>query len=302
MDKILITGASGFVGKYLAMTFLSSGHPVIGLGRSQYHPFSDEFENFEWISADTTLEGDWQGKVNEAQVIINLAGKSIFGYWTEKYKQEIYDSRVLTTRHIVNAMDGRMDRLLISASAVGIYGDAGDQLLTEDSSHGNDFLADVCKDWEKEAMHAAQNKTRVCIFRFGVVLGKDGGALEKMAPAFKSFLGGPLGNGKQWFPWIHIEDIRRAVRFVLENKDVEGVFNVVGPSLLQQKVFAARLGKALGRPSFMPAPAFVVKTVMGEMGKSLLQSQKASPKHLLDSGFAFVYEKVEDALNDILKL
>ncbi|MCK5350581.1 MAG: TIGR01777 family oxidoreductase, partial [Desulfobacula sp.] len=255
MEKMLITGASGFIGKKLARLFLSKGYLVTGLGTSMTHPFSAQFQEFDWISADTTVEGKWQERVAGSDIIINLAGRNIFRYWTKKYKQAIYDSRILTTRHIVNAMEKGKPQKLLTTSAVGIYGDCKDDLLTEKRLPGKNFLANVCADWEKEGLKAKEKGVSVAVMRFGVVLG-DGGALSLMTPAFKYFAGGPLGGGQHWFPWIHVRDLEKAIEFIVENKESDGVFNFTGPTPVRQKQFARALGRVLRRPAFMPAPSF----------------------------------------------
>jgi len=306
MKKILITGGSGFVGKYLASRFLSDQVQVTGIGTSLHHPF-EQFQgkasgeksgNFKWISADTTKEGGWQEDVSLADVVINLAGRNIFKPWTKKYKQAIHDSRILTTKHTVNAMGKGKSATLLSASAVGFYGDRGETLLSETDPFGSDFLALVCRDWEDQALKARDKAVRVCLMRFGVVLG-GGGALSVMTPAFKWFAGGPLGSGAQWFPWIHIHDLFRAVQFLMEKDDLEGVFNFTGPKLVRQKQFATALGKALNRPAILPAPAFMVKLMMGDLGSSLLQSQKTVSQRLSEQGFEFEYGDLGNALANI---
>ncbi|MCK5543372.1 MAG: TIGR01777 family oxidoreductase [Desulfobacterales bacterium] len=295
--KVLITGASGFIGKRLARCFLLNGYHVVGIGTSPSHPFSREFKEFEWVSSDTTIEGAWQNHIPGSDIIINLAGRNIFRYWTKKYKKAIYDSRILTTRHIVNAIEKGKTQKLLTTSAVGIYGDCQEALLTEERALGNDFLAKVCRDWEKEGIKAREKKVKVAVMRFGVVLG-HGGALSLMTPAFKLFVGGPLGNGQHWFPWIHIADLEKAVEFIVENQPLEGIFNFTGPGLVRQKEFARALGRTLNRPAFMPAPSFMIKAIMGELGSSLLHSQRAVPKNLIDSGYPFLFLDVDSALKE----
>ena len=298
MKKILITGASGFIGNKLARFFLTKGHPVVGLGTSISHPLSKFSPDFEWVSADTTLAGDWQAHVKAADIVINLAGRNIFRYWTKKYKQAVYDSRILTSRNLVNAIEPGAGQTLLTTSAVGIYGDRGEDELTEASAPGESFLARVCTDWEREGLRAKEKGARVAVMRFGVVLG-DKGALSLMAPAFRLFAGGPLGNGRHWFPWIHIDDLIRAAGFILENEKLEGSFNFTGKVPVRQKDFAKALGRALNRPAFIPAPAFLVRAVMGELGAALLESQKAIPRHLLDAGYDFKFTDVGSALEDV---
>ncbi|RPJ80814.1 MAG: TIGR01777 family protein, partial [Deltaproteobacteria bacterium] len=212
--KIFITGGTGFVGVNLSRYLLNKNQQVIATGMSQGHPLAGQ-QNFQYVSADTSQKGKWQDQVQEADVIINLAGRNIFHFWTQAYKKQIYESRIHTTRNLVDSLPGQTDVLFFSASAAGYYGNQADQLLTEDREPGGDFLAKVCVDWEKEAFEAQQKGARVVTMRFGVVLGKDGGALKKMIPAYKLFVGGPLGNGRQWFPWIHIQDLMAAVAFVM---------------------------------------------------------------------------------------
>ncbi|MBU3953644.1 MAG: TIGR01777 family oxidoreductase [Proteobacteria bacterium] len=302
MKKIVMTGGSGFVGKYLANRFLLENFEVTGLGTSLRHPFEQQpgpqFENFKWISADTSRKGAWQDHVSTADVVINLAGRNIFKPWTKKYKQAIYDSRILTTKHLVDAMEKGKPAKLLNASAAGYYGDCGETLLSETAPVGSDFLSMVCRDWEDQALEAVNKEVRVCLLRFGVVLGTQG-ALSVMTPAFKWFVGGPLGSGRQWFPWIHVHDLYRAVTFLMEDGDLEGIFNFTAPGLARQKTFATALGQALNRPAILPAPAFMVKLVMGDLGSSLLQSQKAIPQRLTQLGFEFQFKDLGSALADI---
>lgn len=298
MKHIFISGASGFIGEELARHFLEKGYNVSGVGTSAAHPLTQMYEKFSWISADTTEPGEWQAVASKADIVINLAGRTIFHLWTQKYKEQIYDSRIKTTKNIVDAVSRGNCELFVSTSAVGIYGDRGDETLEETADIGEGFLADVCRDWESEAGKASLSGIRTCIMRLGVVLGNKG-ALAKMMPAFKSFVGGPLGSGQHFFPWVHIRDIINTVE-LFSQSDLEGAFNLVGPETIRQKEFAKALGNALGRPSFLPVPAFVVKIVMGELGRSLLQSQKAIPKNLLESGFEFEFKSIGTALEDIV--
>lgn len=304
MKKILIIGASGFVGKYLSEQLVSERvaekYQVIGMGTSLHHPLEGRFDNFTWISADTSRKGDWQENVAASDIVINLAGRNIFKRWSKTYKQAIYDSRILTTRNVVDAMEKGRPAKLLNTSAVGYYGDMGETLLSETDSAGSDFLAGVCRDWEAQALAADKKGVKVCIMRFGVVLGAHG-ALAKMVPAFNFFVGGPLGNGRQWFPWIHIKDLHRAVEFLVNDPDSEGTFNFTGPSPVRQKDFAKALGLALNRPAFMPAPAFMIRLMMGELGASLIQSQKAVSGKLTEKGFEFKFQDIGEALGDIFK-
>ncbi|MGA7143775.1 MAG: TIGR01777 family oxidoreductase [Desulfobacterales bacterium] len=298
--KIFVSGGTGFVGTSLVRYLLDIGHSVIATGSSSA-PESVDHENFLFISADTTKKGPWQDSLNNIDALINLAGRTIFNRWSERYKKEIYNSRILTTRNLVEAMPDDKAVVLCSTSAVGYYGDRGEEILKEDAGPGNDFLATVSMDWEKEALLAERKGARVAIMRFGVVLGKNGGALLKMIPAFKSFAGGPVGSGDQWFPWIHMDDLISAMVHIIENQDMKGPVNFCAPNPVRNRDFAKALGKVLGRPSFMRTPSFMIRTLMGEMGTALLGSQRTVPDKLLKSGFEFQYPDVEKALGHLLK-
>ncbi|WP_320044720.1 TIGR01777 family oxidoreductase [uncultured Desulfobacter sp.] len=298
MKTVLITGASGFVGQALARKYIDAGWQVNGLGTSLNHPMADTYDNFSWTSADTSQPGAWQDLVAQSDVIVNLAGRNIFKPWTKAYKKAIYDSRIKTTKHLVDAMPGAFDGQLINASAAGFYGDRGDTSLTETESSGTGFLAQVCRDWEAQAQKAASKGATVAVMRFGVVLGSDGGALDVMSQAFRMFVGGPLGTGNQWFPWIHLDDLIRGIFFLVEHK-AQGLYNFTGPVPIRQKEFAKELGRALHRPAFMPAPAFFIRLFMGQLGDSFLCSQKALPAALETAGFRFEYHTVGGALAQI---
>jgi uncharacterized protein (TIGR01777 family) len=298
--KIFISGGTGFVGTGLARYLLAKGHNVIATGTSSAHT-SVSNENFRYISADTTEKGPWQDLLKDVDALINLAGRTIFNRWSERYKKQIYNSRILTTRNLVEAMPDDKEVVLCSTSAVGFYGDRGEEILSEEALPGNDFLARVSIDWEKEAFLAEKKGARVAVMRFGVVLGKNGGALAKMIPAFKSFAGGPIGSGEQWFPWIHLEDLISAVMFIIENQDIKGSVNFCAPNPVRNRDFAKVLGRILGRPSFMRAPSFMIRILMGEMGTIVMSSQRAVPDRLLKNGFEFQYPDVEKALNNLIK-
>lgn len=298
--KIFITGGSGFVGTNLSFYLLEKGHSIIAVGTSLSHKVISH-ENFRYISADTTKKGAWQDALKDVDAVINLAGKNIFKLWSDNYKKQIYKSRILTTRNLVEAMPDKKDTILCSTSAAGYYGDRADEVLKEDSLPGYNFLAKVCIDWEKEAFQAQAKGIRVAAMRFGVVLGKNGGALAKMVPAFKFFAGGPLGSGLQWFPWIHMDDLIAAIIFILENPDVKGPLNFCSPNPVRNRDFAKTLGKVLSRPSFMRAPSFMIRLIMGEMGKSLMSSQRAIPDKLLKHGFTFQYPDINNTLYDLVR-
>ena len=296
--KIAITGASGFVGTALARLLLDGGHVVTGLGTSGSHPLQSA-ANFTWVSADTTLAGTWQAAVGQADAVVNLAGRTIFKRWSRAYKAKIVDSRILTTRNVVGAMKGE-DKILISTSAVGYYGSRGDQVLTEYSTPGADFLARLSVDWEEAALDAEKQGIRVAIMRFGVVLGAGGGALAQMLPVFRRFAGGPLGNGRQWFSWIHMVDLLVAIQFLLDHDNARGPYNFCAPGAVRQKDFARALGAALGRPAVVPAPSLALRLMMGEVAGVLLASQKVRPDRLIADGFSFRFADVDSALADLV--
>ena len=297
--KILITGGTGFIGSNLSEYLLSRGHEVTAVGRlAGRQPIGHEA--YRHIAADTTRTGAWQKEVEEAQAVVNLTGATIFKRWTAKYKETIYDSRILTTRHVVAALPEDRSVTLCGASGAGYYGNRGDDILNEDESVGRDFLAGVSRDWEKENLQAAAKGVRVAVMRFGVVFGKNGGALAKMIPAFKMFVGGSMGSGNQWFPWIHLEDLMAAVLFIIEHQEVSGPLNFCAPNPVRYREMAKTLGEILGRPSIMPAPAFMIRLAMGEFGDVFLGSQRTIPERLLKFGFSFQYPHIKDAIQAVV--
>jgi uncharacterized protein (TIGR01777 family) len=295
--KIFVTGGTGFVGKTLALALIRTGHEVSILTRSG----KGETSGVSWIEGDPTQKGKWQEAVKEHGVIINLAGASLFSRWTEEAKRMIRDSRILTTRHLVEAMDGGKGKTLFSTSAIGYYGFHGDENLTEDSPAGGDFLAFLAKDWEAEAKEAEKKGCRVVITRFGIVLGEKGGALGQMIPLFNKYVGGPLGSGKQWFSWIHIEDLTRAFLFLLEHPEISGPVNFTAPNPVRNKELAQWLGRILGRPAFLPAPGFMLRLVLGEFGSILLEGQRVLPQKLVQAGFQFSYPEIDRALRQVIR-
>ncbi len=298
--KIFITGGLGFIGTNLSHFFLSQGHHVTAVGRSASQRLIMH-DNYRYLSADTTQPGPWQEALKDIDAVVNLAGKSIFKRWSKKYKQQIYDSRVLSTRNVVSALPAGNRITLCSASGAGYYGNRADDNLNEDEAAGDDFLARVSVDWEKEALQAVAKGIRVVVMRFGVILGKNGGAMSKMIPAFNAFIGGPIGNGRQWFPWMYLDDLMAAVAFIIEQPPIKGPVNFCAPNPVRNRDLAKTLGKILNRPAFMPAPAFMVRLVLGEFGNVLLYSQRATPDKLVRHGFQFKYPDIEKAIAAIVQ-
>ena len=297
--KIFITGGLGFVGTNLSDYLLDKGHSVIAVGRAATQNRITS-GSYQYISGDTSQPGDWQDALGGVDAVVNLAGKSIFKRWSESYKKEIYDSRTLTTRNVVDALPAEQSVVLCSASGAGYYGNRGDDLLKEDEKPGDDFLASVSVDWEAEALKGAAKGIRVALMRFGVILGKGGGALAKMIPAFKFFVGGPIGSGKQWFPWMHLSDLMAAILFVCEQPPINGPLNFCAPNPVRNREFAKTLGEVLHRPAVMPAPAFMIRMLLGEFGNVMLDSQRTIPDRLLSHGFEFQYPDIRSALEAVV--
>ena len=272
---------------------------MIAVGIRAAHDL-DGSDGFDYISADTTRKGPWQEKLNPVDAAVNLAGNTIGKRWTRSYKKQICDSRILTTRNLVEALPPDKNITLCSASAAGYYGDRGEDILEEDAPAGNDFLAGLSQDWEKEALQAKEKGARVVITRFGLVLGRGGGVLKKMLPAFRFFVGGPLGDGRQWFPWIHLRDLASALLFVIENSEISGPVNFTAPDPVRHKDLAKTLAKFLKRPSAMPAPGFMLRLALGEMGQALLSSQRIIPSKLTKFGFDFKFPTIEKAIKDLV--
>jgi len=298
--KILITGGLGFVGLYLSKKFIDSGNKVTIL---EYKvPAKLSLDGVNIIEADSTIPGAWQKELIKNDVIINLAGASIFQKWNNHSKKIIYDSRILTTRNISSVLKKSKDKkiTLISTSAVGYYGFHGDEILNEDAAPGEDFLANVAHDWEAEALKAAGKNIRVIISRFGIVLGKNGGVIQQMAKVFNSYLGTRFGNGKQWFSWIHIDDLASIMEFFINKSKLDGPFNCTAPNPVTNKELTIALSRALRKPVIFPfVPAFALKLAQGEMSNLVLKGQQVLPQRLLDAGFSFRFPRIQGALKDI---
>lgn len=299
MKTILITGGTGFIGQELRELLLQEGHTVIVVTRSPEKYKDEAASNQQFISWDENLID----VVNRTDAIINLAGENIFGQrWTEEVKQRIYDSRIESTRQLVEAMRKAPNkpRVFVSASASGIYGNRGSEMLTEKAPHGNDFLAKLCHDWETEARKAAEFGVRVTNPRIGIVLEKGGGALKKMIPPFRLFVGGPIGEGSQYMSWVHREDLINMLIFPLKNEEIVGPYNACTPAPVTMQKFAETLGRVMHRPSFFRVPEMALKVVLGEGAGPILDSIRMKPEVLLNANFEFLYDDLEEALVEIL--
>jgi uncharacterized protein (TIGR01777 family) len=286
--KIAMTGATGFVGSYLGEKFARAGHTVAPVSRKD-------------------LGGDGDGLpeiLRHAEVVVNLAGAPIIKKWTRQYKEELYASRVETTRKVVAAMKSLKERprALVSASAIGIYASGETRTHTEKNNElAQDFLGALARDWEQAALEAEELGVRTVLFRFGVVLGRGGGALQAMLPPFKAGLGGTIGDGSQPFSWVHIEDLARAFRAAIEDDSFRGIYNLTAPNPVTNKELTRVLAKALGRPAVFRVPTMVLKLQFGEGAQVLTKGQRVLPERLTESGFEFRFKDIESAIRDCLE-
>ncbi len=297
--NILITGGTGFIGKELRETLLKAGNNLVIITRNPKKYEDESASNQRFISWDDDLASEMEN----ADVVINLAGENLFGQrWNEQVKESIYSSRIDSTRSLVDAMRSaeKKPSVFISASASGIYGDQGDTVLSEEFEVANDFLASVCKDWEEESQKVTKLGVRVVNPRIGIVLEEGGGALEKMIPPFKFFVGGPIGDGKQYMSWIHRSDLVKALVFPIENEKLEGAYNVCSPNPATMNEVAETLGDVMNRPSFFRVPKFALDIVLGEAAQPITGSIRMQPKKLQVTGFEFRFEELEEALADII--
>lgn len=296
--KVLISGGSGLVGSALTNSLRADGHVVsLFIRPGGQAAKGDVLWNPSRATVDVpALEG--------LDAIVHLSGASIAdGRWTDKRKAILRSSRVDSTRVLVDSLERlkQPPRVFVCASAIGYYGDRGDELLTEASGYGNDFLAILCRTWESEAARAAANGVRTVITRFGVILATQGGALQRMLTPFKLGAGGRLGSGKQWMSWIALEDVVKVLRTAIDNEKVSGALNVVSPNPVQNAEFTRILAGALHRPAIFPAPAFALRLALGQMADALLlSSQRVQPEKLAKAGYQFRRETLRPALQAIL--
>lgn len=296
--RVLVTGVTGFVGSALAESLMRDGAAVVGLARDPERARSALGSKI----ADAYSYDD-PNAFADVRAIVHLAGESVSGLWTAKKRERIEKSRIEGTRALVDAIERCAVRpsVLVSASAVGYYGDPGGEgPITEKHARGKGFLAEVCEGWEREALRAEALGLRVVRLRIGIVLGRGGGALEAMLPSFKLGLGGRMGSGRQIWPWIHLADLVSMIRRAIDDTTWSGVYNATAPEPVTQLVFTKTLASLLRRPSFLPAPAFALETVLGDFASELLASRRVLPQRALDAGFTFRFPKLEPALRELV--
>ena len=299
---ILVTGASGFIGRPLCTHLQKMGHTLRILSRSP-DAMEASFPAAKVMEWEPLTETPPVSFIEGVSAVIHLAGESVAGSWKAPgKKQAIRESRVLGTRHLVQAFEEATlkPELFISASAIGYYGDRGEDQLEESEGPGNDFLASVCSEWEAEAGKAVEAGIKTTCLRIGVVLGRDGGALKEMIPHFRKGMGGSMGSGRQWWSWIHLDDLIGLIQHLLENP-ADGPVNATAPEPVRQKEFARALGRELHKPTILPIPAFALRMLLGEFASELLTSRRVVPAKALETGFTFKFQVLEGALTDIIQ-
>lgn len=296
--RIGITGVTGLIGRAFGTLAAAHGHQVIGFSRNPSRVKLPFVHGVRAISEEAAMPLDASG----IEVLVHLAGEPVLGFWTAAKKQRIHDSRVEFTQRLARCLAAASPRpkALICASATGFYGDRGDEVLDESSAPGDDFLARVCVEWEAAAQRAEQVGVRVVRLRTGVVLANEGGAFKLMRLAFSNLVGGKLGSGEQWMPWIHLQDEARLILWAVEHQEFSGQINGVAPQPVKNADFTRSLGRALKRPAFMPAPAFAMKLVLGEMAGAMLASQRVVPNVAQALGFQFDYPTLDSALQALI--
>jgi len=300
--RVIITGGTGLIGRSLTSSLLDGGHDVIVLSRNPDRA-SDLLAGARAERWDgRTLQG-WGEVVDGSDAIVNLAGENIGGgLWTTERKRRLRESRLDAGRAVVQAIQAvsNKPRILVQASGIGYYGFRGDEKVTEEDAAGDDFLALLSVAWEASTEQVEASGVRRAVIRSGGVLTTKGGALPKMLIPFKLFAGGPLGSGRQWFPWIHISDEVRAIRFLIDNETASGPFNLVAPNPLTNADFGRVIARVMGRPFYMPAPSFALRIGLGQLSSILLEGQRAVPKRLTELGVTFQFPRAEPALEDLL--
>ncbi|MHB1418378.1 MAG: TIGR01777 family oxidoreductase [Bacillota bacterium] len=300
--NVLIFGGTGFIGRNLTDELLTNGYKVFVVTRNSQKTVNSLGNKVQVIEWDNHSPLSSTNEIEEIDVVINLAGESIGKRrWSKSVKHEILASRIKTTRAIVAAISNRTikPKVLINASAVGYYGPRQDDEITEVGEAGEDFLAQVCRDWENEAYKVQNDLVRVVTIRTGVVLGNEG-ALNRMIMPFKFYIGGPLGTGNQWISWIHIKDLTGLIRFVIEHQELNGPINATAPEPVTMKNFCRVLGAVMHRSSWLPVPELILKISLGQMAEMLLHGQRVVPNKITGAGFEFRFPKLSSALGDVL--
>jgi uncharacterized protein (TIGR01777 family) len=300
--RVLVSGSSGLVGRSLDETMHREGHTVLHLVRPESADQRPANGTVRWNPPAGEFDA---ARAEGADAVVHLAGASIAdGRWTEERKRVLRSSRVDATRHLVGhlAKLSRPPRIFVAASAVGYFGDRGDEVLTENSAPANDFLGKLCQEWEAESLAAEKFGARVVLLRFGIILAAQGGALAKMLPPFRMGVGGPIGSGRQWMSWISLPEVVGVIHFALQNEALRGPVNTVAPNPVTNKQFSRALGGALRRPAIFPLPGFVARTMFGEMADALLlASQRVAPQKLQQAGYSFHHAELDGALRAVLK-
>lgn len=299
--RVFVTGGTGLVGRSLVAALLQRQDEVLCVTRDPGRARQTMPTQVELIGADPALPGVWQDRLLSCDAVVNLAGEPVAGgRWTKRRKNRIRRSRLAVTENVARALaTSEHPVALVSASAVGYYGDRGADALSEGHEPGHDFLARLAVEWEHAAVNAAADNVRLVLLRIGVVLAKEGGVLARLVPIFRWGLGGPLGSGRQFFPWIHGQDLLRIILFALDNDEVSGPLNAVAPDPPSQKEFAAALGAALGKPAWLPTPTPALRLVLGEQANMVMASQRAVPNALKTMGFRFKFGELREALADL---
>jgi hypothetical protein len=293
--KLLITGATGFVGHRLVAEARRRGHAIVVASRdaAAARAALGDVEAVAWDPMAGPVP-----PVAGVEGVVHLAGESVGkGRWTKRKMMRIVDSRVLGTRNLVAGLKANPPKAFASASAIGWYGPHGDEELTEADPHGEDFLANVCVEWEREARHAEELGATVAVVRIGIVLGRDGGALQEMLTPFKMCVGGPIAGGAQWMSWVHVDDVVGVFLHAIE-KGIHGTLNATAPNPVTNRTFAKTLGSVLGRPAFIPMPGFMLRIIVGKFAEVLRTGQRVLPKQTTGSGYAFTWTELEAALKD----
>ena len=304
MKRIIVTGATGLIGRRLVHSLIDKNFEVIIFTRDVIKAKSILPEVRDFVEWDYLKPDKWKSNLENADAVIHLAGVNLFAKrWNSNFKKVIKASREVGTKNLVEAIihSNNKPKVFISASGIGFYGDRKDELLLENSAGGNDFIAEVCKVWEYESQKLSGVNVRNVQVRTGLVLSRHDGALKQMLPAFKWFVGGPLGNVRQWLSWLHIDDIVDIYLYALDSEKISGPINAASPNPIRMKEFAKTLGKVISRPSLFPVPEFVLKLVVGEAAEVVTASQRIISEKLLINGYKFKFENLEEALRDLLK-